>query len=190
MRRGGEGASDTPAGAERRRRGAERSGEQPPGAGMAGKGRAPVRERGPGSGGAPLGPLCRGGGGCSSASPRGVSFALAREWWWWWWWGMSALPQPPPQEWPLARHFSTSAFRLAKGKRSLRPPREGGDSGREGGSSGRERGYRLWNLLPTLPSLSLPPSPFPSLPSLPAEKLVAACTAGLSFLEKQFDLKG
>lgn len=60
------------------------------GAGMAGKGRAPS---GTGSrgGGAPPGALCRPGGGCSSASPRDVSFALAREWWWWWWWGSSAL---------------------------------------------------------------------------------------------------
>lgn len=155
---------------------------------MAGKGRAPVRERGPGNGGAPLGPLCRGGGGCSSASPRGVSFALAREWWWWW--GMSALPQPPPQEWPPDRHFSTSAFRPAKGKRSLRPPREGGTPGGKGDPPGGSGATGSGTFCPPLPSLSLPPSPFPSLPSLLAEKLVAACTAGLSFLEKQFDLKG
>lgn len=83
-----------------------------------------------------------------------------------------------------------SAFlegRLQTREREALPPPAagGGQPGRE-----RERGCRLWNLLPTpplsfSPSLSLSNSAQP-----PAEKLVATCAAGLSFLEKEFDLKG
>lgn len=59
----------------------------------------------------------------------------------------------------------------------LGPPSWRGSGGQEEGYAGQEEGYRLPN-----------PSAL-SLPSLPAKKLFAACTAGLAFLEKYFDLK-
>lgn len=87
--------------------------------------------------------------------------------------------------------FPRNGLRFGISRRAPSDRRKGSaPSAREGATPGGSWATWSGTFCTLLPSLSLPPSPLRSLPSLPAEKLVAACTASLSFLEKQFDLKG
>lgn len=141
VRRGGEGASDTPAS------GAERSGEQrPPGAGMAGKGRA---EDGSGVRG-PAGLPCRG------AIAPGREFRPG--------WGVVVVvgnvcasypaPQPPAREW---LQLGISDERLQAGQREALPP-PGRGWGTPGGS-GATALEPSAHPSPLFPSLSLSAEP-------------------------------
>lgn len=113
----------------------------------------PWRERGPGGGEPRRAPVPRRRR-SSSASPRDVSLAPARERWWWW--GMSALLIL------FARHLLGNGLRLGVSRRAPSEPRKGSAP-----SARRGRGAAQAGAGAGLPALEPSAHPSPLVLSLP-----------------------